>query len=179
MNASLPGKRLTAVGSYSKTDRVMAAKKHDWRALEDEYVRGGVSLSLDGLADKHGINQGYFRRKAAELKWTKKKERYRDEISAEAEKITKKTEAKRRARMLMIADSMKALGAEALRRAIKDFDNDTGQRLGLDDLRLLIKDATEIERKALGMPDALLMTGKELNDRLLGLLSELDADADD
>ena len=179
MNASLPGKRLTTVGSYSKTDRVMAAKKHDWKALEDEYVRGGVSLSLDGLADKHGINQGYFRRKAAELKWTKKKEQYRDEISAEAEKITKKTEAKRRARMLTIADSMKALGAEALRRTIQDFDSDTKKRLDLDDLRLLIKTATDIEGKVLGMPDAVLMTGEELANRILGLLSELDAESEE
>ena len=156
----------------------MAAKKHDWKALEDEYVRGHVSLSLDSLADKHGIGPAYLRTKAAELKWTDKRERYRCEIQAEAEKITKKTEAKRRARMLTIADSMKALGAEALRRAIMDFDGDTKKRLGLDDLRLLIKDATEIERRALGMPDAVMMTGKELEDRLLGLFSELDAESE-
>ncbi len=152
----------------------MVARKHDWKALEDEYVRGHVSLSLDKLAEKHGINQGYFRKKAAELKWTEKRERYRSQIQAEAGEISVKTEAKRRARMLTIADSMKALGASALGRLIRDFESDTKKRLTIEDLRLLIKDATEIERRALGMADHVIMTDGELENRILEIVSELD-----
>lgn len=152
----------------------MPKRKIDWKALEDEYVTGPVSLSLDGLAEKHGLAAGNLRSKAAALKWTEKRERFRDEVQAEAAKLSKKTEVKRRARMLTIADSMKALGSSALARLIKDFEADGKKRLSIEDLRLLIKDATEIERKALGMADAVIMTDREIEDRILKLMEDGD-----
>ena len=154
----------------------MAAKKHDWIAVKAEFVTGPVTLTLDQVAENNGISASTLRARAAREKWTQERKRYGLKLTAEAEKIATKTQARRLARQLTIADSMKALGAEALRRTIGDFERDTGRRLDLDELRLLIKDATEIERRALGMPDAVMMTGRELDDRLLGLLAELDAD---
>ena len=153
----------------------MVARKYDWKKIESEYITGGPEVTFDSLIQKHGCAKSNLSRVATRDKWTKKRESYQESIRVEAEKISRKTEAKRRAKMLTIADSMKALGAEGLRRAIQDFTNDKDKRLDMDDLRLLIKDATEIERRALGMPDIALMTGKELDDRLLSLLQELDA----
>jgi hypothetical protein len=157
----------------------MAAKKHDWIKIRTEFVTGPITLTLDKVAKNNGVTPCVLRLRAAKEKWTQERKRYHTKLATEAEKIATKTQAKRLARQLTIADSMKALGAEALRRTIKDFDGDAARRLNLDELRLLIKDATEIERRALGMPDAVMMTGKELDDRLLGILSELDAESED
>jgi len=157
----------------------MAKRKHDWIAIAQEYVTGGPEVTLEGLAEKYGTSRGGLMTRAADEKWTDQRREYREGIRREAEKIARSTEAKRRAKMLTVADAMKGLGTAALKRTIEDFERDKGKRIDLDDLRLLIKDGTEIERRALGMPDHVLMDGRELDDRLLSLLEELDTDAEE
>jgi hypothetical protein len=148
-------------------------KRVPWTAIREKYVTS-ETISLEDLAKEFDVNPTGVKTRAAKEKWVDQRRRYFDRVSTAATDLAARTEVKRRARMLTIADSMKALGSEALARTIADLQKNKKMRLDLSEIRLMIKDGTEIERRALGMADVLVMTDEELNSQILALAARLD-----
>jgi predicted transcriptional regulator len=148
------------------------AKRIPWSAIREKYITS-ETVTLDDLAKEFGVDRSGVAARSSKEKWTDKRRSYFDRVSTAAENLAANAEAKRRARMLTIADSMKALASEGLKRTIEDVRKDPKLRLDLSEIRLMLKDGTEIERRALGMADVLVMTDDELNSEILSIAARL------
>jgi hypothetical protein len=147
-------------------------KKIPWNEVKEKYITS-ETITFEEVAKEFGIAPSTIMNRAAKEKWTTSRERYHEIVSRKAQDLAGSSEARRRAKMLTIADSMKGLAAEGLSRAIQDFSKNKDSRMDLAEIRLMIKDGTEIERRALGMADVLVMTDDELDAKILSLAARL------
>lgn len=91
-------------------------RRHDWVALESEYVQGNVSLR--DMAAMHKIAFGVISRQAGLANWVEKREQFRDKLRTETENQTIQRAAAdisdERAYVLKIIDAVLNKGAEQL-----------------------------------------------------------------
>lgn len=91
-------------------------RRHDWVALESEYVQ--ENLSLRDLAAKYEISSKLVFERAARAEWVEKREQFRGKLAARAEEQTIQKAAAdisdERAHVLKIIDAVLNKGAEQL-----------------------------------------------------------------
>lgn len=141
----------------------MPGSKFAWTQIRQLYVAGEDSVTLESLAEDFGCHYSTIRKQAAKDKWTEARQRWRAEVEAETKAKLVTLEASRRLDMLDIAEKMRGIGFESLRRIGLNMSRDPNFRLEPQETRLLLKDATEIMRRALGIPDVVAMTDEEID----------------
>jgi hypothetical protein len=153
----------------------MPRAKYDWPTIRQEFVAGGDEVTLGDLAEKYGCHYQTIRNRSYKEKWLEQKRRFQSKVRTQTENLAATHQAKRRASMLTVADSMKRVAGISIKRLLKELENDTGKRLSVNELRQMFKDATDIERVALGIPDGQAMTDEELDATIVDLIAELDS----
>lgn len=138
----------------------MPGRKYDWELIRQDYVTSDITA--EKLSAKYGAAATTIGKRAAKERWTEARENYRRKVAKKTEDNSAAIQAKRRSKMLRIADSMTALGLVGLQRMANDIREDPTKRLDLVDVRLLLKDANEMERRALGMADIIAMSDEEV-----------------
>lgn len=78
-------------------------KRHDYVALEREYVRG--NMGLRELARNHGIAHSLITIQSKNLEWARKREEFRQEASEKAVGYMADAEGMRRAKEAMVRDN--------------------------------------------------------------------------
>lgn len=99
-----------------RLDTIRKNRRHDWVALESEYVQGNITLRA--MSEKHNIAFGVISRQAVNNDWYEKREQFRDRLRTETENqtITKAAAdiSDERAYVLKIIDAVLNKGAEQL-----------------------------------------------------------------
>jgi hypothetical protein len=148
--------------------------KYNWSEIRQRFVSGGDATTLDDLAKEYGCHYQTIRNRSYKEEWSEQKRQFQAKVRTQAENLAVTHQAKRRANMLTVADSMKAVAGLSIQRLHDELKGDNKRRLTVNEIRQMFKDATDIERVALGIPDGQAMTDDELDSTIADLVAELD-----
>jgi hypothetical protein len=117
-----------------------------WAAIKTDYACGLDDVTLQVLADKHGVSMSAITHRAAREKWAQARADYRHTTSVKTQERAATLESEARSRFVNLGKLMQARGAAR----ISKLDPET---LEPEEARKLLKDGVDVEAKGLGIAD--------------------------
>jgi hypothetical protein len=152
----------------------MSRPKYNWDEIRQRFINGGDAMTLEDLSKEYGCHYQTIRNRSYKGNWSEQKRQFQSKVRTKAENLAASHQAKRRANMLTVADSMKQVAGISVQRLLAELQASATSRLTVNEIRQMFKDATDIERIALGIPDGQAMTDGELDAAISDLVAELD-----
>ncbi len=145
-------------------DIASANEKYDWLSLKMEYVSGNISVQR--LADKHGIPYSTMKHQADKGKWVAAKKKHRDSVGKKtAEKLVSRA-ANQLAKEYKIADAI----SNVLKRALED-DEQFNRYILTDGMFVTEKTLAKVDMKALNDAVKTLKVVEEVKRSIGGILT--------
>lgn len=155
----------------------MPKPQFDWEVIRQYYVGSGDDVSLGDVATKFGCAYSTVRNRAGKEGWLSDRRQFRAQVRIKTQNRAVTHQAKRRADMLTVADSMKRVAVLSIQRLLAEMTRDPTMRLSVNELRQMFRDAVEIEKTALGIKEGEAMTDDEIDATIADLVAEIDEGA--